>query len=148
MKNNSDKGANDYLSAKLRNLPALPGVYQFKDSKGKLLYIGKAKSLRDRVRSYFQSRQQSTRLSVMIKKISDVEIITTDNEVEALILELNLIQEHKPRYNVNLKDDKSYPYIVITNEPFPRVFPTRKKRNDGSRYFGPYTDVKKYALCA
>jgi len=148
MKNNSDKGANDYLSAKLRNLPALPGVYQFKDSKGKLLYIGKAKSLRDRVRSYFQSRQQSTRLSVMIKKISDVEIITTDNEVEALILELNLIQEHKPRYNVNLKDDKSYPYIVITNEPFPRVFPTRKKRNDGSRYFGPYTDVKnmRYAL--
>ncbi|MBS1514573.1 MAG: excinuclease ABC subunit C [Bacteroidetes bacterium] len=139
---------NTELSTKLENLPTTPGVYQFKDDKGKILYVGKAKVLRNRVRQYFQSRPQSGRLITMISKIRDVEIITTDNEVEALILELNLINELKPRYNVNFKDDKSYPYIVITNEPFPRVFPTRKKRSDGSRYFGPYTDVKnmRYAL--
>lgn len=133
---------NTELSTKLENLPSTPGVYQFKDDKGKLLYVGKAKILKNRVRQYFQSRPQTGRLATMISKIRDVEIITTDNEVEALILELNLINELKPRYNVNFKDDKSYPYIVITNEPFPRVFPTRKKRSDGSRYFGPYTDVK------
>lgn len=139
---------NTVLSTKLENLPTTPGVYQFKDDKGKLLYVGKAKILRNRVRQYFQSRPQTGRLSMMISKIADVEIITTDNEVEALILELNLINEHKPKYNVNFKDDKSYPYIVITNEAFPRVFPTRKKRSDGSKYFGPYTDVKnmRYAL--
>ena len=139
---NNENNFSELLSTKLQNLPASPGVYQFKDSTGKILYVGKAKSLKNRVRSYFQSRVQSSRLDIMIRKIADVEIITTDNEVEALILELNLIHELKPRYNVNLKDDKSYPYIVITNEPFPRVFPTRRKRNDGSRYFGPYTDVK------
>lgn len=140
---------NTELSTKLENLPSTPGVYQFKDDKGKLLYVGKAKILKNRVRQYFQSRpQQSGRLLTMISKIRDVEIITTDTEVEALILELNLINELKPKYNVNFKDDKSYPYIVITNEPFPRVFPTRKKRSDGSKYFGPYTDVKnmRYAL--
>lgn len=134
---------NTELSTKLENLPSTPGVYQFKDSKGSLLYVGKAKILKNRVRQYFQSRpQQSSRLATMISKIRDVEIITTDTEVEALILELNLINELKPKYNVNFKDDKSYPYIVITNEPYPRVFPTRKKRSDGSKYFGPYTDVK------
>jgi excinuclease ABC subunit C len=140
---------NTELSTKLENLPVTPGVYQFKDDKGKLLYVGKAKILRNRVRQYFQSRpQQSGRLLTMISKIRDVEIITTDTEVEALILELNLINELKPKYNVNFKDDKSYPYIVITNESYPRVFPTRKKRSDGSKYFGPYTDVKnmRYAL--
>ena len=134
---------NTELSTKLENLPSTPGVYQFKDSKGSLLYVGKAKILKNRVRQYFQSRpQQSSRLATMISKIRDVEIITTDTEVEALILELNLINELKPKYNVNLKDDKSYPHIVITNEPHPRVCPTRKKRSDGSKYFGPYTDVK------
>lgn len=140
---------NTELSTKLENLPSTPGVYQFKDAKGLLLYVGKAKILKNRVRQYFQSRpQQSGRLLTMISKIRDVEIITTDTEVEALILELNLINELKPKYNVNFKDDKSYPYIVITNEPYPRVFPTRKKRSDGSKYFGPYTDVKnmRYAL--
>lgn len=133
---------NTELSTKLENLPSTPGVYQFKDEKGKLLYVGKAKILKNRVRQYFQSRPQTGRLYTMISKIRDVEIITTDTEVEALILELNLINELKPKYNVNFKDDKSYPYIVITKEPYPRVFPTRKKRSDGSRYFGPYTDVK------
>ncbi|HEX2787133.1 MAG TPA: excinuclease ABC subunit UvrC [Ignavibacteria bacterium] len=132
----------EVLKNKIDALPASPGIYQFKDSTGKVLYIGKAKILRNRVRQYFQSRPHETRLDVMINKIADLEIIRTDNEVEALILELNLINKFKPRYNVNLKDDKSYPYIVITNEAFPRVFPTRQKRSDGSRYFGPYTDVK------
>ena len=136
------------LEQKLKNLPSGPGVYQFKDVNGKLLYVGKAKVLKNRVRQYFQNKPVSGMLGIMISKISDLEVITTDNEIEALILENNLIKSLKPRYNINLKDDKSYPYIVITNEQFPRVFPTRQKRSDGSRYFGPYTDVKnmRYAL--
>jgi excinuclease ABC subunit C len=130
------------LESKLKNLPGTPGVYQFKDVTGKIIYVGKAKALRNRVRQYFQTRPQPGKTGMMISKINDFEIISTDTEVEALILEFNLIKELKPRYNVNLKDDKTYPYIVITAEPFPRVFPTRRKRSDGGRYFGPYTDVK------
>lgn len=136
------------LDTKLKNLPGKPGVYQFKDVSGKVIYVGKAKILKNRVRQYFQTRPQSGKTGMMISKINDFEIISTDSEVEALILEFNLIKELKPRYNVNLKDDKTYPYIVITADPFPRVFPTRRKRSDGGRYFGPYTDVKtmRYAL--
>ncbi len=130
------------LEEKLDNLPMQPGVYQFKNAEGKILYVGKAKILRNRVRQYFhKSRQLDPRIVLMISKATDVEIITTDSEVEALILEANLIKMHKPRYNVNLKDDKSYPFIVVTNEPYPRVFVTRRVKRDGSRYFGPYTDV-------
>ncbi len=141
---------NESLKLKLENLPVSPGVYQFKDSAGKVIYVGKAKSLKSRVKQYFHSGPHYGRIPMMVSKISDLEIIKTDNEVEALILEFNLIKKLKPRYNVNLKDDKSYPYIVITRELFPRVFPTRQKRTDGSRYFGPYTDVKtmRYALKA
>ena len=142
IENQTSQDISATLEEKLKNLPASPGVYQFKDSAGKTLYIGKAKILRNRVRQYFQTKPVSAILSAMISKIADIEIITTDNEIEALILEQNLIKTQKPRYNINLKDDKSYPYIVITNEQFPRVFPTRKKRQDGSKYFGPYTDVK------
>jgi excinuclease ABC subunit C len=131
------------LPEKLENLPAGPGVYQHKDADGKVLYVGKAKNLRSRVRQYFQkSRSVEPRIARMLSKATDLEIIVTDSEVEALILEANLIKKLKPRYNVNLKDDKSYPYIVITKEPYPRVFVTRQIRRDGSRYFGPYTDVK------
>jgi excinuclease ABC subunit C len=130
------------LQDKLNNLPVSPGVYQFKNKEAVILYVGKAVNLRNRVRQYFHtSRNHEPRIASMIAKISDLEIITTDSEVEALILEANLIKLHKPRYNVNLKDDKSYPYIVVTNEPYPRVFVTRRIRRDGSRYFGPYTDV-------
>ncbi len=133
---------NAELQQKLENLSTLPGVYFFKNEKGKVLYIGKAKNLRNRVRSYFQkSRVGETKLRVLVRKIRDLETITTDSEVEALILEANMIKEYKPRYNVTLKDDKSYPYIRVTNEEFPRIFPTRKIVKDGSRYFGPYTDV-------
>jgi excinuclease ABC subunit C len=130
------------LDEKLNNLPVSPGVYQFKDKEGTILYVGKAKILRNRVRQYFhKSRVLDPRIALMVEKVSDVEIITTDSEVEALIFEANLIKKHKPRYNVSLKDDKSYPYIVITNEPYPRVFVTRRVYRDGGRYFGPYTDV-------
>jgi len=128
---------------RLESLPTGPGVYQHKDDAGKVLYVGKAKNLRSRVRQYFQkSRSLDARLERMLAQAVDLEIIVTDSEVEALILEANLIKRLKPRYNVNLKDDKSYPYIVITNEPYPRVFVTRRVIRDGSRYFGPYTDVK------
>lgn len=134
--------ASGSLKDKLQALPAQPGVYKFKDSAGKILYVGKAQNLRSRVRQYFSSRQHEPRLEKLVSRIADVELMVTDSEVEALILEANLIKSHKPRYNVLLKDDKSYPYIVITNEPFPRVFVTRRIVRDGSRYFGPYADVK------
>jgi excinuclease ABC subunit C len=131
------------LGEKLDSLPASPGVYQFKNADGKIIYVGKAQSLRSRVRQYFQkSRASDAKLDALVSKVADVELIVTDSEVEALILEANLIKKLKPRYNVLLKDDKSYPYIVITSEPFPRVFVTRRVIKDGSRYFGPYTDVK------
>ena len=131
------------LDEKIESLPPGPGVYQHKDAEGKVLYVGKAKSLRSRVRQYFQkSRSVDPRIEAMLSKATDLEVIVTESEVEALILEANLIKKLKPRYNVSLKDDKSYPYIVITNEPYPRVFVTRQVRRDGSRYFGPYTDVK------
>jgi excinuclease ABC subunit C len=131
------------LGVKLESLPTKPGVYQFKSAKGEILYVGKAINLKNRVRQYFnKSSNRDPRLARMISKINDVELIVTDSEVEALILETNLIQKIKPRYNIDLKDDKSFPYIVITNEPFPRVFATRRIIRDGSRYFGPYSDVK------
>ncbi len=128
---------------KLSNIPNKPGVYQFKNDEGKILYVGKAKNLRSRVRQYFhKSRSLDAKTETMLSKVGDVEIIVTDSEVEALILEATLIKQFKPRYNIFLKDDKSYPYVVITNEPFPRVFVTRRIIHDGSKYFGPFTDAK------
>jgi excinuclease ABC subunit C len=130
------------LPEKLDALPAMPGVYQFKNAEGKVIYVGKAQHLRNRVRQYFhKSRVPDPRIDTMISKISDVELTVTDSEIEALILEANLIKRLKPRYNVILKDDKSYPYIAVTSEAYPRVFVTRRKV-PGARYFGPYTDVK------
>jgi excinuclease ABC subunit C len=130
------------LLEKIESLPMKPGVYQFKNTDGKVIYVGKAQNLRNRVRQYFhKSRSVEPRIDAMISKIADVELTVTDNEIEALILEANLIKQLKPRYNVLLKDDKSYPYIAITQEPFPRVYVTRRKTS-GARYVGPYTDVK------
>jgi excinuclease ABC subunit C len=130
------------LKQKLQNIPRSPGVYIFKDKNNKAIYVGKAVVLRSRVRSYFQSGRIDDAKSRRLKsKIKDMEIIVTDSEIEALILEANLIKEYKPRYNVNLKDDKSFPYIRVTSERFPRIFPTRRIVKDGSKYFGPYTDV-------
>jgi len=136
-------GSSLSLQEKLESLPQKPGVYQFKNAEGKVLYVGKAQNLRSRVHQYFQkSRSADSRLDALVPKIRDLDLIVTDSEVEALILEANLIKKLKPRYNVLLKDDKSYPYIVITDEPFPRVFVTRRIFKDGSKYFGPYADVK------
>lgn len=130
------------VKEKVDHLPLSPGVYQFKDSRGNHLYVGKAKKLRNRVRSYFQeSRYHDGRLKVMISKIDDVEVIVTDSESEALILENNLIKKYQPRYNIMYRDDKSYPYICITNDTKPRVYPTRTVVRDGSKYFGPYDHV-------
>ena len=138
---------NPVLEEKLANLPTKPGVYQHKDAEGTVLYVGKAKNLRNRVRSYFQEgRPREGRIKALVSKVEDVEVIVTDTEAEALILENNLIKRLKPRYNVNLKDDKTYPYICIKNERFPRIFPTRRVKRDGSKYFGPYTDVKNMKL--
>ena len=126
----------------LDSVPTSPGVYFFSDTKGKILYIGKAKNLKNRVRSYFQkNKYQTPKNQSMVKRISDIEWIITSNEVEAIFTEANLIKQHQPKYNVDLKDGKSFPFIRITNEPFPQVFLTRKIVKDGSHYFGPYTDV-------
>ncbi|WP_445666068.1 excinuclease ABC subunit UvrC [Fodinibius sp. AD559] len=130
------------VQEKVDNLPLSPGVYMFKDKKDRLLYVGKAKRLRNRVRSYFQnSSDHDGRIRVMIRKIDDLEVIVTDSEAEALILENNLIKKHQPRYNILYRDDKSYPYICVTNDKRPRVYPTRTVINDGSKYYGPYDSV-------
>ena len=119
-------------------LPEKPGVYQFLDSSGNLLYVGKAKNLKKRVRSYF-GRKQSGKTSVMLKQASTLSHIVVDNESDALLLENSLIKTHQPRYNILLKDDKTFPWICVKNEPFPRVFSTRNTIKDGSEYYGPYT---------
>ncbi|MBS1790089.1 MAG: excinuclease ABC subunit UvrC [Acidobacteria bacterium] len=128
------------LDEKLDNLPLQPGVYIHKNVKGHIIYVGKAKNLRNRVRQYFQSsRAMDAKTQELVARIADLEYIVTDTEVEALVLESNLIKQHKPRYNVMLKDDKSYPHLKLTvTEEFPRIFKTRQVEKDGSSYFGPY----------
>ena len=126
---------------RLKLLPTKPGVYLFKGADGAVLYVGKAASLRNRVRSYFNQGTQTIRTQTMTSRAEDVEWIVTDTEIEALLLESNLIKQHKPRYNIRLRDDKQFPYICISvQEPFPRVFRVRRTRKDGSRYFGPYAN--------
>lgn len=127
----------------LKILPDKPGVYIMKNSLGEVIYVGKAKILKNRVRQYFQSsKNHSEKVKAMVKNIAEFEYIVTDSEMEALILECNLIKKHKPRYNILLKDDKHYPFIKITtNEDFPRIFVTRIIAKDGAKYFGPYVDV-------
>lgn len=133
---------NDRIAKILENLPAQPGVYIYRDANRAVLYVGKAKRLKNRVRSYFQdSRNHDGRIRIMISKIDDIELIVTDSESEALILENTLIKEHAPRYNVMYRDDKSYPYICMTAGERPRIFPTRSVIRDGSRYWGPYDNV-------
>lgn len=127
------------LHNKLKQLPTDAGIYIHKNAAGKIIYIGKAKSLRNRVRSYFHSsRNHDPKTRQLVKLIADFEFIVVDNEVEALVLESNLIKKHKPRFNVFLKDDKSYPHLKLTNEPFPKVVVTRKIVRDGSNYYGPF----------
>lgn len=133
----------DIVEEKLRLLPDSPGVYIMKDERGRIIYVGKAIVLKNRVRQYFQSsRSHTPKVRAMVSHIADFETILTGSEVEALILECNLIKKHRPRYNISLKDDKSYPYVKVTvNEEYPRVYITRRVRHDGARYFGPYTNV-------
>ncbi|MDI6704055.1 MAG: excinuclease ABC subunit UvrC [bacterium] len=130
------------LLDKIRNLPDSPGVYMFHDKMGKIIYIGEAKCLAKRVRSYFRMEDLSIKHTLLRNKIFDLTYIVTDNPIEALILECNLIKQHKPKYNIRLKDDKTFPFIKITAEDFPRIYITRRVKEDGGRYFGPYTDVK------
>ncbi|HYN81203.1 MAG TPA: excinuclease ABC subunit UvrC [Gemmatimonadaceae bacterium] len=133
----------DKVASKLPHLPDGPGVYLWKSGDGQILYVGKAKSLRSRVRSYFGAdHEESPKTRHLVGKIVDVETIVVPSEAHALILEANLIKEYRPRFNISLRDDKSYPYIKVTvQEAFPRVYVTRRLQNDGARYFGPYTDV-------
>lgn len=134
---------NETVEEKLKLLPDKPGVYIMKNEQGKIIYVGKAVVLKNRVRQYFQSNKNHTpKVRAMVSHIADFEIIMTHSEVEALILECNLVKKHRPRYNISLKDDKSYPYVKVTvQEDFPRVFITRRVLKDGARYFGPYTNA-------
>jgi len=130
------------LEVQLKTLPNSPGVYQYFDKNGKILYVGKAKNLKKRVLSYFNKNHDSHRIGVMVKKIHEIKHIVVASETDALLLENNLIKKHQPRFNVMLKDDKTYPWICIKNERFPRVFPTRRLVKDGSEYYGPFTSFK------
>jgi len=134
---------NEAIAEKLALLPDKPGVYLMKDDKGRIIYVGKAVNLKNRVRSYFQaSRNHTPKVRALVSHIADLEYIITNSEIEALILECNLIKKHRPKYNISLRDDKTYPYIKITvNEPFPRIYATRKVEKDGARYFGPYANA-------
>ncbi|QHI37749.1 UvrABC system protein C [Kordia antarctica] len=130
------------LQLQLKTIPTNPGVYQYYDKDGKILYVGKAKNLKKRVSSYFNKNHDYGKTKVLVKKIASIKHIVVETETDALLLENNLIKKYQPRYNVLLKDDKSYPWICIKNERFPRVFQTRRMIKDGSEYFGPYTSVK------
>ena len=140
---------NEVIEEKLQLLPERPGVYLMKDKAGVIIYVGKAVILKNRVRQYFQNNHQhAPKVRAMVERIDDFEIIITGSEVEALILECNLIKKYRPKYNISLKDDKMYPYLKVTvQEKYPRVFITRKVLEDGARYFGPYTDATALHRC-
>ena len=130
------------IDVQLSSLPNNPGVYQFYDSEGKVLYVGKAKNLKKRVTSYFTKNHEYGKTRVMVKKIETIKHIVVATESDALLLENSLIKKFRPRYNILLRDDKSYPWICIKNERFPRIFPTRKLIKDGSEYYGPFTSMR------
>jgi len=130
------------IKNKLKVLPDKPGVYQYYDKAGIIIYVGKAKNLKKRISSYFNKNQDSGKTRILVRQIVDIKYIVVDSELDALLLENNLIKKYQPKYNIQLKDDKTYPWICIKNEPFPRVFTTRRVIKDGSKYFGPYPSVK------
>jgi excinuclease ABC subunit C len=132
------------LSTTLATLPTSPGVYLFMDREGRVIYVGKAKNLRLRVRSYFRDSAHDGRplFTAIVRNTVDIDCLVTESEQEALVLEATQIKTHAPRFNIKLKDDKKYPFIRITCETFPRIFPTRDIVDDGSRYLGPYSNVK------
>ena len=138
------RNISENLRLKLDALPKDPGIYLMKRKDGEIIYVGKAKNLRNRVRSYFRDESHDGRrqFRALVRNIADLDCIVTATEQEALILEATQIRAHKPRYNIQLKDDKKYPFIRITNEAFPRIFSTRTVVRDGSRYLGPYSNVR------
>jgi excinuclease ABC subunit C len=136
------RSISDEILLKLKTLPEKPGVYQYFDTKGMILYVGKAKNLKKRVSSYFNKTPENNKTAVLVKRIADIQYMIVDSELDALLLENNLIKKYQPRYNIQLKDDKTYPWICIKNEPFPRIFSTRNVIRDGSKYFGPYPSGK------
>ncbi|PWD99728.1 excinuclease ABC subunit UvrC [Marinilabilia rubra] len=138
---NQERKQESYLKELIRVLPDSPGVYQYFDDSGKIIYVGKAKNLKKRVSSYFYKEPDNAKTRILVRKIRDIKHIVVNSEQDALLLENNLIKKYQPRYNVLLKDDKSFPWIVVKNEPFPRVFSTRQIIKDGSDYFGPYTSA-------
>ena len=131
----------DYLKSLVTVLPDKPGIYQFYDDSNTIIYIGKAKDLKKRVSSYFSKTHDHRKTAILVKNIADIKHMVVESEQDALLLENNLIKKYQPRYNIQLKDDKSFPWICIKNEPFPRVFKTRELERDGSKYFGPYTSI-------
>ena len=136
----------DALKLHVQALPNQPGVYQFYDNQERIIYVGKAKNLKNRVSSYFRKQVDSRKTQRLVKNISSIKHIVVPTESDALILENTLIKEHQPRYNILLRDDKTYPWICIKKEAFPRVFTTRKIQKDGSEYFGPFTNFKTVRL--
>lgn len=132
---------NDYLKGIVLNLPDSPGIYQYLNSEGTIIYVGKAKNLKRRVSSYFNREHPNGKTRLLVSKISDIRYIVVKTEEDALLLENNLIKKYKPRYNVLLKDDKTYPSICVSNEYFPRIFKTRKIIRNGSSYYGPYSHM-------
>ena len=134
MKLNSDN-----IKVVLSNIPEKPGVYQYLDKNGEIIYVGKAKNLHRRVNSYFNREHDSIKTNILVRNIAELKYTVVNTEQDAFILENNLIKQYKPKYNILLKDGKTYPYICITKEPFPRVFKTRELIKNGSEYYGPYT---------
>jgi excinuclease ABC subunit C len=132
----------EHLKEKIKVIPNSPGIYQYYDKTGKIIYVGKAKNLKKRVSSYFTKSQDNGKTLMLIKRIVDIKYLVVDTEMDALLLENNLIKKYQPKYNIQLKDDKTYPWIVIKNEAFPRLFKTRRVIKDGSNYYGPYASVK------
>ena len=131
----------EHIKVLVENLPSGPGCYQYLDESNNIIYVGKAKNLRRRVSSYFRPDQQSIKTRVLVSKIRDLKYVVVNSEEDALLLENNLIKRYKPRYNVLLKDDKTYPSIAITKEWLPRIFPTRNRNARGATYYGPYSHV-------
>lgn len=147
MEKKEELGTSEYLRGIVLNLPESPGIYQYLNQEGTIIYVGKAKNLKRRVYSYFSKEHQSAKTRILVSKIADIRYIVVNSEEDALLLENNLIKKYKPRYNVLLKDDKTYPSICVSNEYFPRIFKTRKIIRNGSTYYGPYSHVPSmYAL--
>ncbi|MCB9335306.1 MAG: GIY-YIG nuclease family protein [Flavobacteriales bacterium] len=130
------------LKSIISSIPHKPGVYQYFNTDGTILYVGKAKDLKKRVSSYFTKSHENGKTAILVRQIADIKTIVVGSEIEALLLENNLIKKYQPKYNIMLKDDKTYPWICIKNERFPRIYSTRNVVKDGSEYFGPYASVK------